>query len=91
MIAGCNHDSYFVQKKDVFGVMGFIHQQKITAALRIFAYEASADQMDDITRMGKSTILESLMRFYGTIQSIYTAEYLRKPTDMDLQRLLKKG
>ncbi|XP_068305111.1 uncharacterized protein [Pyrus communis] len=91
MIAICNHDSYFVQKKDAFGAMGLLHQQKITAALRMLAYGASADQVDEITRMGKSTILESLIRFCRAIESIYIAEYLRKPTDMDLQRLLKKG
>ncbi|KAB2625296.1 polyprotein [Pyrus ussuriensis x Pyrus communis] len=62
----------------------------MTAALRMLAYGASADQVDEITRMGKSTILESLMRFCGAIESIYTAEYLWKPTNMDLQRLLKK-
>ena len=91
MIAVCNHDSYFVQKNDAFGAMGLFPEQKITAALRMLAYGASADQVDEITRMGKSTILESLMRFCGAIKSIYTAEYLRKPTDMDLQRLLKKA
>ncbi|XP_068319617.1 uncharacterized protein [Pyrus communis] len=41
--------------------------------------------------MGKSTILESLMRFCSAIESIYITEYLRKPTEMDLQRLLKNG
>ncbi|KAM2409482.1 hypothetical protein TB2_027650 [Malus domestica] len=86
-----NHDSYFVQKKDACGVMGLLPEQKITAALRMLAYGASADQVDEITRMGKSTILEALMRFYGAVESLYTAEYLRKPTHMDLQRLLKKG
>ncbi|XP_068329746.1 uncharacterized protein [Pyrus communis] len=88
MIAVCNHDSYFVQKKDAFGV---IPEQKIIATLRIFAYGASANQVDEIARMGKSTILESLMRFCSTIKSIYTTEYLRRPIEMDLQRLLKKG
>ncbi|KAM2667941.1 hypothetical protein EV2_019569 [Malus domestica] len=87
----CNHDSYFVQKKDACGVMDLLPQQKITAALRMLAYGASADQVDEITRMGKSTILEALMRFYEAVESFYTAEYLRKPTHMDLQRLLKKG
>ncbi|XP_068309615.1 uncharacterized protein [Pyrus communis] len=91
MIAVCNYDSYFVQKNDAFGVMGLLPQQKITAALRMLAYGASTDQVDEITRMGKSTILESLMRFCEVIESIYTAEYLRKPTNMDLQRLLKKA
>ncbi|KAM2311861.1 hypothetical protein ACFXTH_022325 [Malus domestica] len=91
MIAVCNHDSYFVQKNDAFGVMDLLSEQKNTAALRMLAYGVSTDQVDEITRMGKSTILESLMRFCGAIKSIYTADFLRRPTDMDLQRLLKKG
>ncbi|KAB2632068.1 nuclease HARBI1 [Pyrus ussuriensis x Pyrus communis] len=91
MIAVCNHDSYFVQKKDAFGAMGLLPEQKITATLRMLAYGASADQVDEITRMGQSTILESLMRFCGAIESIYTAEHLRKPTHMDLEWLLKKA
>ncbi|XP_068314975.1 uncharacterized protein [Pyrus communis] len=77
--------------EDAFGTMGLLPEQKITTALRMLSYGASADQVDEIARMGKSTILESLMRFCRAIESIYIAEYLRKPTDMDLQRLLKKG
>ena len=56
MIAVCNHDSYFVQKKNAFGAMGLLPEQKITAALQMLAYGASADQVDEITRMRKSTI-----------------------------------
>ncbi|XP_070665111.1 uncharacterized protein [Malus domestica] len=91
MIAVCNHDSYFAQKKDACGAMGLLLEQKITAALRMLAYGAAADQVDEIARMGKSTILESLIRFCRAIEFIYTAEYLRKPTHMDLERLLKKA
>ncbi|KAM2730259.1 hypothetical protein EV1_001535 [Malus domestica] len=68
MIDVCNHDSYFVQKKDVCGVMGLLPQQKINAVLRMLAYGASADQVDEITRMGKSTIIEALMRFCGAVE-----------------------
>ncbi|XP_070678045.1 uncharacterized protein [Malus domestica] len=71
--------------------MGHLPEQKITAALRMLAYGASADQVDEIARMRKLTILESLMRFCGAIESIYTAEYLQKPTHIDLERLLKKA
>ncbi|XP_068336453.1 uncharacterized protein [Pyrus communis] len=71
--------------------MGLLPQQKITSALRMLACGAFADQVDEIMRMGKSTILKSLMRFCGASESIYTAEYLWKPTNMDLQRLLKKA
>ncbi|XP_070672189.1 uncharacterized protein [Malus domestica] len=91
MIAVCNHDSYFVQKNDAFGVMGFFPEQKIIATLRMLAYGTSTYQVDKIARMGKSTILQSLMRFCGAIKSINIVEYLRRPTNKDLQRLLKKG
>lgn len=91
MIAVCNHDSYFVQKNDAFGSMGLLPEKKITAVMRMLAYGASANQVDEIARMGKSTILESLMRFCGAIESIYTAEYLQQPTHMDLERLMKKA
>ncbi|KAM1623657.1 hypothetical protein ACFX1S_022021 [Malus domestica] len=61
------------QKKDACGAMGLIPEQNITATLRMLAYGASTNQVDEIVRMGKSTILESLMRFCGAIESIYTA------------------
>ncbi|XP_070667452.1 uncharacterized protein [Malus domestica] len=91
MGAICNHDSYFMQKSNAFGAMGLLLEQNITAALRMLAYGAATDQVDEITMMGKSTILESLMRFCSAIESVYTAEYLRRPTHMDLETLLKKG
>ncbi|XP_070681915.1 uncharacterized protein [Malus domestica] len=90
MIDVCNHDSYFVQKNDAFGAMSLLLEQKITTALRILAYGASADRVDEIAKMGKSTILQSMMRFCIAIKSIYTAEYLRQHTYMDLEKLLKK-
>ncbi|KAM1281713.1 hypothetical protein ACFX2H_022154 [Malus domestica] len=78
-------------EKDACGAMGLIPEQKITTAMQMLAYGAAADQVDEIARMRKSTILKSLMRFCRAIESIYTAEYLRKPTHMDLERLLKKA
>ncbi|XP_068317164.1 uncharacterized protein [Pyrus communis] len=74
MIAVCNHDSYFVQKNDAFGSMGLLPQQKITTALWMFAYGVSVNQVDEIMRMRKSTILESLMRFCRGIESIVPRE-----------------
>ena len=87
----CNHDPYFVQKEDAFHVLGLLPEQKITAALRMLAYGASADQVDEIARMGKTTVLESLMRFCSAIEALYTNEYLRQPTPRDMRRLLRKG
>ncbi|XP_021811578.1 uncharacterized protein LOC110754775 [Prunus avium] len=51
---------------------------------------ASADQVDEIARLGKSTILECLVRFYDAIETLYMRDYFRKPTPRDLQRLLQK-
>ncbi|KAB2605937.1 S ribonuclease [Pyrus ussuriensis x Pyrus communis] len=87
----CNHDPYFVQKEDAFHVLGLLPEQKIMAILRMLAYGASANQVDEIARMGKTTVLESLMRFCSAIEALYTNEYLRQPTTRDMQRLLRKG
>ncbi|XP_070664471.1 uncharacterized protein [Malus domestica] len=57
----------------------------------MLAYGASADQVDEIARMGKTTVLESLMRFCFAIEALYTNEYLRTPTPRDMRRLLRKG
>ncbi|XP_070675727.1 uncharacterized protein [Malus domestica] len=91
MSAICNHDPYFVQKDDAFRVLGLLPEQKITATLRMISYEASADQVDEIARMGKTTVLESLMRFCFAIEALYTNEYLRKPTPRNMRRLLREG
>ncbi|XP_070677887.1 uncharacterized protein [Malus domestica] len=70
---------------------GLLPEKKITVSLRMLAYGASADQVDKITMMGKSTVLESLMRFCSAIEALNNNEYLRKPMTIDLRRLLKKG
>ncbi|XP_050150572.1 uncharacterized protein LOC126625553 [Malus sylvestris] len=57
----------------------------------MLAYGASANQVDEIARMGKTTVLESLMRFCSTIEALYTNEYLRKPTPRDMRKLLRNG
>ncbi|XP_068321596.1 uncharacterized protein [Pyrus communis] len=91
MSAACNHDPYFVRKDYVFHVLGLLPEQKITAALRMLAYGASADQVDEIARMGKTIVLESLMRFCFAIKALYTNEYFQKPMPMDMRRLLRKA
>ncbi|CAL8993472.1 unnamed protein product [Prunus brigantina] len=58
----CNYDTYFIQKHDAVGVLGLIPEQKLIVALLMLAYGASAEQVDEIARMGKSTILECLWK-----------------------------
>ncbi|CAL8162530.1 unnamed protein product [Prunus armeniaca] len=87
----CNYDDYFVQKKNCAGNLGLLPEQKFTAVIRMLAYGSSADQVDEIVRMGKSTILESLVRFCDAVETLYTRDYLCRPTPRDLQRLLQKA
>ncbi|CAL8113275.1 unnamed protein product [Prunus armeniaca] len=87
----CNYDDYFVQKKNCAGDLGLLPEQKFTAVIRMLAYGSSADKVDEIARMGKSTILESLVRFCDAVENLYTMDYLRRPTPRDLQRLLQKA
>ncbi|KAK9289726.1 hypothetical protein L1049_007885 [Liquidambar formosana] len=56
------YDRYFVQKRDVCGVVGLSSLQKIKAALRMLAYGVSTDAVDDYMRMGETTAIEALKR-----------------------------
>ncbi|CAL2276431.1 unnamed protein product [Prunus armeniaca] len=51
------------------------HRQS-QATLRMLAYGASAEQVDEIAPMGKSTILECLVRFCDAIENLHKREYL---------------
>jgi hypothetical protein len=81
-------DEFFVQRYDAIGNLGFLPEQKATAALRMLAYGSSADQLDELIRMGESTALECLERFCTDIVEIFGAEYLRTPTADDLKKIL---
>ncbi|XP_021827602.1 uncharacterized protein LOC110768209 [Prunus avium] len=76
---------------DATGVLGLLPEQKLTAVIRMLVYGASADQVDEIAWMGKSTTLEALVRFCDAVETLYTRDYLHRPTPRDLQRLLQKA
>ncbi|KAE9047778.1 hypothetical protein PR003_g1472 [Phytophthora rubi] len=80
---------YFVQRPDATGRLGFLPEQKVTCALRMLAYGASADQLDELIRMGGSTVLKTLKKFCENIIRMLGPEYLRKPTPDDLETLLE--
>ncbi|CAL9012570.1 unnamed protein product, partial [Prunus brigantina] len=71
-------------KCDAVGVLGLLPEKKLTADIRMLTYGISVDQVDEIARMGKSTTLESLVRLCDPIKTLYTSDYLRKPTPRDL-------
>ncbi|CAL8162102.1 unnamed protein product [Prunus armeniaca] len=84
-------DDYFAQNKNCAGDLGLLPEQKFTAVIQMLAYGSSADQVDEIVRMGKSTILESLVRFCDAVENLYTRDYLHRPTPRDPQLLLQKA
>jgi hypothetical protein len=46
-------DQYFLQKRDEAGRLGFFTRHKVTSALRMMAYQSSADLLDEYTQMSK--------------------------------------
>ncbi|XP_074327018.1 uncharacterized protein LOC141664959 [Apium graveolens] len=85
------HDNYFTQRNDAVGMRGLSSLQKVTAALRMLAYGTAADAIDDYVRIGESTTIESLRRFVKAIVEVFGAEYLRRPNDEDVTRLLAEN
>ncbi|KAI5319532.1 hypothetical protein L3X38_039240 [Prunus dulcis] len=80
----CNYDAYFVQKCDVAGVLGLLPKQKLTAVIQMLEYGSSANQVDEIAQMGKSTTFDALVRFCNAVETLYTRDYLCRPTHRDL-------
>ena len=85
------HDSYFVQKRNSANNLGLSSLQKITAALRMLAYGVSGDLIDEYVRIGETIALESLKKFVTAVIDVFSEEYLRKPNNEDIARLLAHG
>jgi hypothetical protein len=52
--------------------------------MRMLAYGALADSLDEYCRLAESTALESLLRFVRAVRSCFEAYYLRQPSCVDL-------
>ncbi|XP_048421204.1 uncharacterized protein LOC103965227 [Pyrus x bretschneideri] len=83
------HD--FRRKIDVVGRQSLSPHQKLTFAFRMLTNGWPVDSIDEYCRLAKTTDIENLKRFYGAIQAIYGATYLRKPNREDLKRLMRKA
>ncbi|GJU04016.1 putative harbinger transposase-derived protein [Tanacetum coccineum] len=65
--------------------------KKCTAAMRVLAYWASFDVVDEYLRMSGVVTRKSLMAFVRGIISCFGGTYLRRPNEDDLARLLYVG
>ncbi|XP_057804051.1 uncharacterized protein LOC131019521 [Salvia miltiorrhiza] len=84
-------DRFFQQHPDAAGRLGMSPIQKCTAAMRVLAYDTSADLHDEYLRMSAQVIRKSVIKFVEGVISNFGAEYLRKPTEEDMAALLHIG
>ncbi|KAK2650991.1 hypothetical protein Ddye_018480 [Dipteronia dyeriana] len=78
-------------RMDSVGRLGLSALQKITTVFRMLAYGCPADATDEYIKIGESTTIESLKRFYRAIVEEFVGEYLRSPNATDVARLLRIG
>nr|XP_043630433.1 protein ALP1-like [Erigeron canadensis] len=64
--------------------------QKCTSAIRQLAYASTADQLDEYLEMGSQTSSDSLNYFCKCVVQLYHSEFLRKPTQEDVNRVTAK-
>jgi len=79
---------FFQYRRDAIGRLGHSPIQKCTTTIRLLAYGCAADSLDEYLRIGETTALSCLENFTEGIISLFGDEYLRTPTQADLQRLL---
>uniref|UniRef100_A0A0D3A4H0 Nuclease HARBI1 n=1 Tax=Brassica oleracea var. oleracea TaxID=109376 RepID=A0A0D3A4H0_BRAOL len=85
------HVPFFQQRRDATGRFGLSPLQKCTAAIRLLSYGSAAGVVDEYLRVGESTAISCLKHFNEGIIRLFGDEYLRRPTQEDLQRLLHIG
>ncbi|XP_021767623.1 uncharacterized protein LOC110732011 [Chenopodium quinoa] len=84
-------DQFFQQRRNAAGKLGLSPLQKCTAAIRMLAYGVAADAVDEYLRLGQTTSRQALQHFCQGVISQFESEYLRKPTNEDLRRILHQN
>ncbi|XP_057424645.1 uncharacterized protein LOC130718160 [Lotus japonicus] len=81
-------DNYFTQRVDAANKQGISPLAKCNTTMRMLAYGVAADAVDEYIKIGGTTAFECLRRFCKGIIRLYEQQYLRAPTQEDLQRIL---
>jgi len=84
-----NHSEYFHVRCDVRGKHGLILLTKCTATMQTVAYGVRADCVDEYLKTGASIAVESMKKFILGVIEVFGKEYLRKPNQADVDRLLQ--
>ncbi|GJY64538.1 hypothetical protein Tco_0465998 [Tanacetum coccineum] len=78
---------YFQEGCDVVGKAGISALVKCTSAIRQLAYAAVPDSLDEYLQIGEKTSRDCLMHFCNGVIELYGEEYLRRPTQTDVEKL----
>ena len=57
----------------------------------MLVYGVSGDLINEYVRIGETTTLKSLKKFVTAVIDVFSEEYLRKPNNEDITRLLAQG
>jgi len=85
----CNHSEYFQVRCDAAGKRGLSPLTKCSTAMRMLAYGVVADCVDKYLKIGASTALVCLKKFISYAVEVFGKQYLRKPNQADVDRLLQ--
>lgn len=80
---------YFQLRYDGVGRHGLSPLTKCTATMHMLAYGISADCVTEYLKIGESTAMEWMKNFATSVIQVFGDEYLRKPTQADVDRLLQ--
>ncbi|GJV23281.1 ALP1-like protein [Tanacetum coccineum] len=77
---------YFQEGCDAVGKAGISALVKCTSAIRQLAYAAVPDSLDEYLQIGEKTSRDCLMHFCNGVIELYGEEYLRRPTQTDVEK-----
>nr|GEV93774.1 hypothetical protein [Tanacetum cinerariifolium] len=72
---------------DAVGKAGISALVKYTSAIRQLAYAAAPDSLDEYLQIGEKISRDCLMHFCNGVIELYGEEYLRMPTQTDVEKL----
>ncbi|GJR30890.1 ALP1-like protein isoform X1 [Tanacetum coccineum] len=78
---------YLQEGRDAVGKAGISTLVKCTFAIRQLAYGAVPDSLDEYLLISDKTSRDCLMTFYNGVMELYGEEFLRRPTQTDVEKL----